>query len=88
MFADQRHELVDRNQKCDRIDESEQAQNNKARQPVVISAVEEFSNEFVAGIHDAAENVQRSTFNVQYRKRVVTLTAYRTRFNLLAAPPG
>ena len=71
MFTDERHELADRNQKRDCVNESEKAQNDKARQPIGIPTGENLSDEIVGGSHKAAENVQRSTPNVQYRMKHV-----------------
>jgi hypothetical protein len=51
MLADQRNELLRRNQKRDRINETEQAKNNKARQPVGIAARHNLLKEIIAIIH-------------------------------------
>src|SRR5438876_12408456 len=66
MRADKWHQLLRRNEKCNRINETEQAKNNKARQPVRISAGEKpFDNAFV--ISHVATCWQRppKTFNAQ-----------------------
>jgi hypothetical protein len=72
MFADQRDELIDCYEEGDCVNETQQSQDDEARQPIVVSVAEKFSNEFVVGIHNAAENVQRSTPNVQYRMQIST----------------
>lgn len=69
VFADQWHELLRRDQKCNCVNESKQSQNNKAREPIRISAGKKLPNKSVSDIHDVAENVQRSTPNVQRRMK-------------------
>ena len=51
MFADERNELLGCNQECNRVNETEHPQNEKAGQPVIISAGENFSEEFFVRPH-------------------------------------
>ena len=51
MPADQRNELLRRNKKRDRINETEQAQNDKSSQPVGISGRQKLLKEIIAIIH-------------------------------------
>ena len=71
MLADQRNKLLRSDEKSNCVNKSEQSQDDKARKPVIVSALEKCSDKFVVGIHDAAENVQRSTPNVQHRMKEV-----------------
>ena len=66
MLANQRHELVCRDQKCDRVDESQQSQNDEPRQPIGISQREKFLEKWLACYHSeiritSGDEVQRST---------------------------
>src|SRR5206468_3628 len=67
MFTDQRNELLRSYEKCNRVNKPEQAKNDKACQPVGISAHEKFSKKILR-IHrkDAA---QRPTSGVQRRTK-------------------
>src|SRR5205823_10782262 len=67
MFTDQRNELLRSYEKCNRVNKPEQAKNDKACQPVGISAREKFSKKILR-IHrkDAA---QRPTSDVQRRTK-------------------
>src|ERR1700680_2839385 len=51
MLADQRDELLRRNKECDCVNETEQPQNNKARQPVGISGRQKLLKKIIAIIH-------------------------------------
>ena len=53
MLTDQRHELLRSDEKRDCINKTEEAQNNKARQPIGISVAEKFL-EKIAGIDPAS----------------------------------
>src|SRR5437762_5857499 len=68
MFADEGNELLCRDQKCDCVNKTEHPQNDKTSQPIRIPAREKFFEKIVHA-HEAGENVQRSTSNVQYRMR-------------------
>jgi hypothetical protein len=46
MDSDERHDLSHRDEKRNRIDETEQPQNDKPRQPIIISAGEKLFEEF------------------------------------------
>src|SRR6266513_336714 len=63
MFTDQRKELLRSYEKCDRVNEPDQTKNDKACQPIGISAREKFSKK-IFRIHrkDAA---QRPASNVE-----------------------
>src|SRR5947208_8263749 len=67
MFTDQRKELLRSYEKCDRVNEPDQTKNDKACQPIGISAREKFSKK-IFRIHrkDAA---QRPTSGVQRRTK-------------------
>src|SRR5438046_10075504 len=67
MFTDQRNELLRSYEKCDRVNEPDQTKNDKACQPIGISAREKFSKKILR-IHrkDAA---QRPTSGVQRRTK-------------------
>ena len=60
VLADQRDELLRGNEKCDGVNETKQAQNDEARDPVGISVREKFVEKIVHA-HEARENVRRST---------------------------
>src|SRR5207247_10157127 len=67
MFTDQRNELLRSYKKCDRVNEPDQTKNDKACQPIGISAREKFSKK-IFRIHrkDAA---QRPTSGVHRRTK-------------------
>src|SRR6266481_7510911 len=73
MLTDERHELLCCYQKCDRINKSEQPQNDKTRQPIGIAAREKLvENVFVIHDADAGERVPQ-TFDAQNRLRNATV---------------
>ena len=75
VLADERHELLRGDQERNRVNETEQPQNDEARQPVGISASMKPFEEIVArhrpgnAVGYPIENVQRSTFNFQRRNK-------------------
>jgi hypothetical protein len=65
MLTDERHELLCCYQKCDRINKSEQPQNDETCQPIGIAAREKLSEKILL-IH-REDAVQRPTPNIQTR---------------------
>jgi hypothetical protein len=66
MLANQRNQLVCRDQKCDRIYKPNQSQNDKPRQPIGISKREETRKNILV-IHLLSEE---ETLNVEYRLKL------------------
>ena len=59
MLANQRDELVCRDQECDCIDKSKQSQNDKPRQPIGISQREEPFDQISQFMRPHGKNVER-----------------------------
>ena len=67
MLTNQRHELIRGDQERDRINKAKQPQDNETRESVIISTGKKFLED---DIH-AAENVERSTPNVQFYETAI-----------------
>src|SRR6266581_4847919 len=69
MFADQWEELLCGNQKCNRVNKTQQSQNDESRQPIRVSECEKFF-EKVLVIHrsDIPATSQRSKSNLKSRE--------------------
>jgi hypothetical protein len=64
VLADKRHELLCCYQKCDRINEREQPQNDETRQPIGISACEKLVQKILV-IHGGANCRKRRTPTIE-----------------------
>jgi hypothetical protein len=53
MRGDQGHELLDCHEKRNHVNETKQPQNNKTRQPIIVSAGEKLSEELLICHHQA-----------------------------------
>ena len=77
MLANQRDELVGRDQKCDCIDKPKQSQNDESRQPIGISECEkplENPSPFIRSTANAAyQHPTRRRFNAQAATREIRI---------------
>jgi hypothetical protein len=70
MFAHERHQLIDRDQKGNGINKSKQPQNDKTGQRIIISAVEKFPEEIFV-------RHRRGNDDAFWRRDVLSINCFR-----------